>query len=86
MTATEREILDNLVQLEEMVRAIKTANPKPNLLPLFARLDQLTAELPRGADPSLLHYMHKKSYDKARLLLEGRDVENARGNCDGRVG
>ena len=85
MTATEREILQNLVQLDEMVRTMKTANPKPNLLPVFTRIEQLTAELPRGTDPSLLHYLHKKSYQKARLFLEGRESENARGNCDGRV-
>jgi hypothetical protein len=28
-----------------------------------------------------LHYLRKKSYEKARLWLEGRDAENARGNC-----
>ena len=86
MNATEREILENLVRLDEMVRGMKTANPKPNLLPVFARVEELTRELPKGTDPSLLHYLHKKSYEKARLYLEGRDAENARGSCDGRVG
>ena len=32
-----------------------TANPKPNLLPIFTRLDELTRQLPRHADPQLLH-------------------------------
>lgn len=85
MTATEREILGSLLELDEMVRVMQTANPKPNLLPVFERIESLTRELPRGTDPSLLHYLHKKSYQKARLYLEGKEAENARGNCDGRV-
>jgi hypothetical protein len=81
MNETEREILSSLQELEAMVASMKTAHPKPNLLPVFARLDALTGKLGAGADPSLLHYLHKKSYEKARLYLEGRDAENARGAC-----
>jgi hypothetical protein len=81
MTDTEKTILQTLVELEETVRSLPTANPKPNLLPIFERLDALTASLPRGTDPNLLHYMHKRSYEKARLFLQGRDAENAEGNC-----
>ena len=58
-----------------------SANPKPDLLPLFARLEELTRQLPPNTDPNLLHYLHKKSYEKARLWLEGRGANNARGNC-----
>ena len=39
----------------------------------------LTAQLGAQGDASLLHYLHKKSYEKAQLYLEGRDAENARG-------
>jgi hypothetical protein len=81
MTATEQTILQALVELDQQVKAIPTANPKPNLLPLFTRLDGLTRQLPPQTDPQLLHYLHKKSYEKARLFLEGRDAENAAGNC-----
>ncbi|MDR3457060.1 MAG: hypothetical protein P4N60_06410 [Verrucomicrobiae bacterium] len=77
----EKEILTALVQLDAAVRSMPTANPKPDLLPLFARLDELTKQLPRHADPTLLHYLHKKSYEKARLFLQGRDAENQAGNC-----
>ncbi|MEY4917179.1 MAG: hypothetical protein RL616_1092 [Verrucomicrobiota bacterium] len=77
----EKEILAALLQLEAAVKSMPTANPKPNLLPLFARLDELTQQLPRATDPSLLHYLHKKSYEKARLFLQGRDAENQLGNC-----
>lgn len=81
MTNVERDILAALVELDNTVQSMASANPKPNLLPLFERLDQLTRELPRTTDPSLLHYLHKKSYQKARLYLEGRDAENQAGNC-----
>jgi hypothetical protein len=77
----ETELLVVLTQLAETVKAMPTANPKPDLLPVFARLDDLTRQLPRQADPTLLHYLHKKSYEKARLFLQGRDAENQAGNC-----
>ena len=81
MTETERNILQALVELEQAIASMPAANPKPNLLPLFARIDELTLALPPDADPTLLHYLHKKSYQKARLFLEGRDAENQAGNC-----
>lgn len=83
MTDTEQAILQSLIELDRAVKAMPGSNPKPNLLPLFTRLDELTSQLPKNAAPDLLHYMHKKSYEKARLWLEGRDAENARGNCLG---
>ena len=81
MNETEREVLATLQDLEVKVQSMKTANPKPNLLPVFERLEALTVQLGPSADHSLLHYLHKKSYEKARLYLEGRDAENARGAC-----
>jgi hypothetical protein len=81
MTETEQAILKSLVDLESAVQSMPTANPKPNLVPLFARIDELTRALPPDADPTLMHYLHKKSYQKARLFLEGRDAQNQAGNC-----
>ena len=81
MTETEKAVLETLVQLEAAVGSMASANPKPDLQSFFVRLDQLTAQLPRGTDPNLLHYLHKKSYQKARLFLEGRQAENQEGNC-----
>ncbi len=81
MDELEKSILNALVELEEAVRAMPSAGTKPSLLPLFEKLDNLTGRLPGDADPSLRHYLHKKSYEKARLLLEGRDSENSRGGC-----
>jgi hypothetical protein len=81
MTTIEKNILDSLLELEATIKTMATANPRPSLQPLFARIDSLTTQLPRGSDPNLLHYLHKKSYEKARLFLQGRDEENAEGNC-----
>jgi hypothetical protein len=83
MNETEKSLLQALIDLESSVAAMATANPRPDLLPIFSRIDELTRQLPRTADPQLLHYLHKKSYEKARRLLEGRESENAAGNCHG---
>jgi hypothetical protein len=81
MTETEQAILQALVELDATVRSMAAANPKPDLRPMFARVDELMGKLPRDADPNLLHYLRKKSYEKARLFLQGREAENERGNC-----
>ncbi len=81
MTHIEQDILKTLVELDAAAKSMTAANPKPNLQPLFARLEELTRRLPRDIAPDLLHYLHKKSYEKARLWLEGRESENARGSC-----
>ena len=81
MTATEQSIWQALVELDRQVKSMPTASPKPNLIPLFNQLDELTQRLPPQTSPELLHYLRKKSYEKARLFLEGRDAENAAGNC-----
>ncbi|MEW6304499.1 MAG: hypothetical protein AB1705_13560 [Verrucomicrobiota bacterium] len=81
MNETEQAILDALIDLDQKVKSMRTANPKPNLLPVFARLEELARQLPKDADPDLLHYLHRKSYEKALLLLQGRNAENAKGAC-----
>ena len=81
MSAIEQNLLITLTELDQAVKSMAAANPKPTLLPLFARIDQLTRQLPPGTDPALLHYLNKKSYEKARLFLQGCDEQNAAGNC-----
>lgn len=81
MTAMEQSILRTLIELDETVKRMPTTDPKPDLLTLFARLDDLTDRLPKETDPTLLHYLHRKSYEKARLWLEGREAENKAGSC-----
>jgi hypothetical protein len=72
MTKTEQEILETLVTLENAAARMPTAKPKPDLRPMFMRLETLAAQLPKGTDPDLLHYLHRKSYQKARAFLEER--------------
>ena len=81
MSATEQSVLNALRDLEQAVQRMPAANPKPNLLPLFTRIDELTRQLPRDTDPTLLHYLQRKSYEKARLWLQGREEENQAGSC-----
>ncbi len=81
MTELEKDILASLIDLDNAVQSLRTTNPKPELQLIFARLERLTDELPQNADPNLLHYLRKMSYEKARLWLEGRGAENSRGNC-----
>ena len=77
----ETNLLIALTDLDVAVKAMPSANPKLNLLKLFARIDELAKQLPCDTDPKLLHYLRKKSYQKARLFLQGRDAENTAGSC-----
>jgi len=74
MTLIEQQILDSLAALEAAVARMAEANPKPDLLPIFSRLDELTRQLPPGTEPDLLHYLHRKSYQKASALLRERQA------------
>jgi hypothetical protein len=77
----ERQLLDALTGLDQAIKAMPAAQPKPSLLPIFSRIDELAKQLPPDTDQVLLHYLNKKSYEKARLFLEGREEENQAGNC-----
>ena len=81
MTEVEKNLLAALLDLEEAVRQLPTANPKPNLLQRVARIDEMVAQLPPDSDPELKHFLQRKSYEKARMHLEGRGAESARGSC-----
>jgi hypothetical protein len=80
MNDSKQMLRTALVELDDTVKTM-AAGAKPDLLPLFARIDELARQLPPGTSPELLHYLQKKSYQKARLFLEGREAENAAGNC-----
>ncbi|MCD8535090.1 MAG: hypothetical protein LR011_10020 [Verrucomicrobia bacterium] len=81
MTGIESKIQETLVELEEGIQRMRSGGEKPDFQNLFSKLDKLTTELPASTDPQLLHYLYKKSYEKARLYLLGRDSENAQGGC-----
>jgi hypothetical protein len=72
MSPIEEQILGNLTALETAVSQMATAHPKPDLMPIFSRLDELTKQLPPSSDPELLHFLHRKSYQKACALLQQR--------------
>jgi hypothetical protein len=72
MTQTERDILDTLLELEQAAGRMATSTPKPDLRPLFARLDALALQLPPDAPSDLRHYLQRKSYQKARAFLQER--------------
>ena len=83
MTITEEKLARLAATLDEYLAAVprqKEPNP-PDLMALFARLDVLEKEMGADVHPQLRHYLHQKSYRKAHLFLQDRDVENARGNC-----
>ncbi len=81
MTELEKQLLETLVALEDAAAAIRTGGPKSDLQSLFGEIEGLARQLPPGSHPDLVHYLHRKSYQKARLWLQGRGAENARGRC-----
>lgn len=81
MSQIEQSLLQALVELDAAVRSIRTTNPKPDLQALFRRIDELAQQLPFDAPADLRHCLQRKSYEKARLFLEGRENENRRGSC-----
>ncbi len=77
MTSVERALLDKLIELEKAVEEMRQTRTKADLRPYFSTIEILSQQLPRGTDPSLLHYLHKGSYQKARVRLEEVQSSNA---------
>jgi len=77
MTEIEQALLRSLEELEQAAAAKTRGEPKPDLLKIFTRIDDLGAQLPPGSDSALIHYIRRRSYEKARLcLLEKQLVRN----------
>jgi hypothetical protein len=70
MNEIEQQLLAALVELERLVGEMPKMQPKPDLRPLFARIEDLGEKNHPGNDPQLLHFLHRKSYQKARVWLE----------------
>jgi hypothetical protein len=81
MTPTEQTLLQSLTELDAAVKGMAAAGPKPDLQPMFARIDELARQLPPGTDSELLHFLQRKSYEKARLTLLGRPAGIRAGSC-----
>lgn len=81
MNAIESGLLTKLRELDQSIKDMASKGSKPDLMGFFNDIDQLTSELPRGSDPELLHFLHKKSYEKALYHLEGKGAINKKGTC-----
>ncbi|MBM3822761.1 MAG: hypothetical protein FJ404_07745 [Verrucomicrobia bacterium] len=81
MTTAENELLEALLELERSIQPSGSAGANVSFQALFARIDEAGAKLGPGIDPALRHYLQKKSYQKARMFLQGREAENQRGPC-----
>lgn len=81
MTLLEQELYDAICDLGGAVKRVAASKERVDLLPYFARIDELSARLPSGTDPQLLHFIQRKSFEKAILWLEGRKAEITRGIC-----
>jgi hypothetical protein len=81
MSELEDQLLRALLELEETVNSASHPQFKSGLSVLLERVDALAAALPEETDPRLRHYVANKSYQKARLLLQGREAENQAGRC-----
>ena len=57
MTTTEQQLLDVLLELESAIDKVND-DPKPDLMAIFSRLDDLSNQMPKDASPDLLHYLH----------------------------
>lgn len=78
MNAVEAELLEALRNLEGVV-GTGAPGPRPGLAAALAQVESAGRRLPPGTAPDLLHYVQKRSYEKARLWLEGEDPE--KGAC-----
>ena len=76
MRTLEQALLDKLLELETASKTLATAKPKPDLMRLFGEIENLAGRLSKSSHPSLLHYLQRKSYQKARLLLQGENPES----------
>jgi hypothetical protein len=81
MKAIEQESLEALRALEGAANAVKQEGTRVPIRPILERLDELAAQLPPETPGDLRHYLQRKSYEKARLFLEGRGSEATPGNC-----
>jgi len=81
MTQLEQELHQALLDLDGAVRRMAATKSPVDLMPLFARIDELGAKLPAGTDPQLVHFIQRKSFEKATLWLEGRKAQITRGIC-----
>jgi hypothetical protein len=67
---------DLFLALQEYFAAIEQKAPASTLLPLIQTLDDWDKKLESVAPSELRHYLQRKSYEKAWLFLQGREIEH----------
>ena len=72
MTENEQALHAALIELETAAKPAPAGGPRPDLIRLFERIDALAAALPKDTDREFLHFLHRKSYTKAREWLDLR--------------
>lgn len=70
---TEFEI--NLKNTLEEFQSVLDSGAKENLSEILQRIQQLTEATPPDTHPQLVHYLQKRSYQKAIQWLNGEDPE-----------
>jgi hypothetical protein len=81
VTDKERDFLDALAALEEGLKAPGNGGAHADVRGLLRKLEDAALTLLPEADRELKHYLERKSHEKARLYLLGRDHENEKGPC-----
>jgi hypothetical protein len=81
MTQLEQQLYEALTALDQAVKSFAATKQPVDLMPLFRRIDELGAQLLPETDPQLLHFLQRKSFEKATLWLEDRKAEITRGIC-----
>ena len=80
MTDVEQALLVALQDLDREVTEANSAGRRPEVVPRVMRLRVLAAELPPGSDPMLMHCLERQSWEKARMILDGRRAEVRHGD------
>ncbi len=65
----EERLKDSLISLQQ---GIRTANPE-TIKGSLGDLDRLLDAHRAALDPQLVHYLSRRSYEKALMHLEGKD-------------
>ena len=79
----EQQLLDSLETLKNAVEQLASQKAKLDLIGLFAKSTTTRRRFHRALTPRYRTHFQRKSYEKARPFLLGRDAENASGNCHG---
>ncbi len=75
MTDVERALLDALRDLDHEVADAAVTKRRPEVVSRILRLRELTSVLSPEADPMLMHCLQRQSWEKARMILDGRQAE-----------